>query len=455
MEKLSLCTPANYRKFIKKFLEYSKGNGPYVDCLSGEVPYAPVLPTKTDFFLTTSNVLDPDDPRYDPEDTLTEKIYLYVEPIYAKRSSEDSKDSKAKMDVSPLITSFAWSSTGQKDLAKAHRAALLLDIEHCVKRDRIVGQLLASLSPESTTLISNVAGFNDAVQTNNLWALFKEYLPLSHDRVSTSAVHKRTREFLTRTQTTALPEFIADFRTDSEQFLADWESTTYPGYVKIDGLLRNTFIEGVKGGHEYELLKPALESLALSRGSHRDASLQAAMDTLSSYHIRNKKLDSLETSVAFKGSAPTVVCALCHKQPALANDVLHHLVKKLYPDKPLPKFKPFQDVCDQCVRQLPRCKCGKSCSTPWHSNCAGCFKSKSNPKVKSEAPFQKASHESKAHVASSNVSAPSPHVMLPSHYNSQSSALLSPYGVQVQPRYPHNSAAYYPPSAPTWVKTTD
>ena len=74
MEKLSLCTPANYRKFIKKFLEYSKGNGPYVDCLSGEVPYAPVLPTKTDFFLTTSNVLDPDDPRYDPEDTLTEKI---------------------------------------------------------------------------------------------------------------------------------------------------------------------------------------------------------------------------------------------------------------------------------------------------------------------------------------------------------------------------------------------
>jgi hypothetical protein len=74
MEKLVLCTPANYRKFTKKFLEYSKGNGPYVDCLSGDVPYVPQLPTKTDYFLTTSNVLDPQDPSYDPANTLTENI---------------------------------------------------------------------------------------------------------------------------------------------------------------------------------------------------------------------------------------------------------------------------------------------------------------------------------------------------------------------------------------------
>jgi len=252
MDKLAQCTPANFRKFTKKFLESSKGNGPYVDCLNGDVEYLPKLPCKTDFFITTSNLHEPTDDEYDPLATITERIYLYVEPIYAtiklstasKEKLLDTSDSKEKTTLPSSLPApsqgpirFDWTTTGQRDLAKAYHAAALLDTSHRVKRDQIVAQLLALMSPESTTLLSNIAGFTLAVQTNDLWKLFKVYLPQSHDRVSTSAVHRRTRDFLTKVQMTTLPDFIAEFRLDTDQFKADWESDIYPGYVKIDGLL--------------------------------------------------------------------------------------------------------------------------------------------------------------------------------------------------------------------------
>jgi hypothetical protein len=175
-------------------------------------------------------------------DTITERIYLYVEPIYAPE--KDSSDTKAKSITASLIQApsktpirFEWTNTGQRDLAKAYHDAELLDTRHKVKRDQIVAQLLALLSPESTTLLSNIQGFTSAVQNNDLWKLFKEYLPQSHDRISTSAVHKRTREFLTKVQLTTLPDFIAEFRLDSEQFKDDWESDLHSGYVFFEMLL--------------------------------------------------------------------------------------------------------------------------------------------------------------------------------------------------------------------------
>ena len=167
MDKLASCTPANFRKFIQKFLESSKGNGPYVDCLVGDVPYVPKMPSKMDSFLTTSNMREETDPLYDPMQSTTERIYLYIEPIFPKQSDESKdKDSKAP---APGPIRFDWTTSGQRDLAKAYHAAELVDISHRNKRDVIVSQLLAHLSVESMTLLSNIPGFTVAVQTDDLW----------------------------------------------------------------------------------------------------------------------------------------------------------------------------------------------------------------------------------------------------------------------------------------------
>jgi hypothetical protein len=80
------------------------------------------------------------------------KIYLYVEPVYVKPPLE-SKDSVATLG--PIR--FDWTSTGYyRDLAKAYRDAEIVDTGYRSKRDFIVAQLISHLSPESTSLISNV-----------------------------------------------------------------------------------------------------------------------------------------------------------------------------------------------------------------------------------------------------------------------------------------------------------
>jgi hypothetical protein len=52
---------------------------------------------------------------------------------------------------------------------------------------------------------------------------------------------------MTKVQNSSLPDFIAEFKLVTEQFTVDWdrESDKYPGYLKIDGLLCDIFIEGV------------------------------------------------------------------------------------------------------------------------------------------------------------------------------------------------------------------
>ena len=441
MDKLAQCTPANFRKFTKKFLESSKGNGPYVDCLNGDVEYHPKLPCKTDFFITTSNLHEPTDDEYDPLATTTERIYLYVEPIYAsiKVSSDANATSTIIKAPSQGPIRFDWTSTGQRDLAKAYHAAELLDTSHKVKRDQIVAQLLALMSPESTTLLSNIEGFALAVQTNDLWKLFKVYLPHSHDRVSTSAVHKRTRDFLTKVQMTTLPDFIAEFRLDTDQFKADWESDVYPGYVKIDGLLRNAFVEGVKGGPECDLLKPALEALALSRGSHRDASLQTAFDALSSYHIRNKRHDVIETSIAFTATAPPRLCSGCNKSQCLSSAALTKIVNSIHKGWQIPPR--LQDdsgpgYCEQCIRNPPRCKCGKPRSAAWKLTCDLCWKQKKSVTKKDQG-MNNAGSDHRVNVAASSTATNTSTTPPPQPLHQHSFSTLPTAPPYPPPYYPH------------------
>ena len=60
--------------------------------------------------------------------------------------------------------------------------------------------------------------------------------------MSTSAVQKWTREFVSCTQDTPLAKFTDTFVNSSEQFITDLEDAACPGYLKIDALLAHTFV---------------------------------------------------------------------------------------------------------------------------------------------------------------------------------------------------------------------
>ena len=93
------------------------------------------MPSKMDSFLTTSNMRDETDPLYDPLQSTTERIYLYVEPIFAQQSdASKDKDSKAPAHA-PGPIRFDWTPSGQRDFAKAYHAAELVDVSHRNKRD--------------------------------------------------------------------------------------------------------------------------------------------------------------------------------------------------------------------------------------------------------------------------------------------------------------------------------
>jgi hypothetical protein len=102
--------------------------------MAGDALYHYKLRSESDLSITTSNPYEPIDPEYDPADTITERIYLHVEPIH-------NNDSEEK----PNPVRFAWTFTGQHDLAKAYHAVEIVDLNNKVKRDQIVAQRLAHL----------------------------------------------------------------------------------------------------------------------------------------------------------------------------------------------------------------------------------------------------------------------------------------------------------------------
>ena len=356
-----LCTTLNVKRFMENFLDEQKGQGPYVDALSSKQPYCPILPSKLDCVVLSSNPRSPHDPDYNPQETITENLYHHVIP---GRLNEQGQ------------TQFEWKPTGQNDLVSSIEKAKLQDLKYQEKRDQVLSKLLSLMSPESKTLLNNLHGFNDAKSRNDLWTIFTDYLPRSHNQVSTSAVQKRTREFLASIQDTEFPNFLENFFREADTFSSDWSSIEHPGYIRIEALLCNTFIQAVRQGKDSVLLKPALESLSGSGVTHLDATLQTARDTLLSYYIRNKAADNSEALASFKASAlspglreqlPSSTCTCCKAQPYVSLDILSSLFAaspqffnpKSYCDRAgVPMF------CRQCITAPPPCACGQSRDKP-------------------------------------------------------------------------------------------
>ena len=215
------CTTLNVKRFMENFLDEQKGQGPYVDALGHNKPYEPMFPSKLDFVVLSSNPKSPSDPDFDPLDTIEERLYVYVDPSVPNNEG---------------VVSFTWKSNGQSDLVSSLEKAKLQDTKHKEKRDQVLSKLLSLMSPESKTLLNNMHGFHDAKNQNDLWAIFREFLPKSHNQVSTSAVQKRTREFLSSIQDTEFTKFLENFFRNAETFTSDWSSTEHPGYIRIEAL---------------------------------------------------------------------------------------------------------------------------------------------------------------------------------------------------------------------------
>jgi hypothetical protein len=436
------CTLFNSKQFAEKFKESQKGRGTYVDALSLPTPYVFQPPGKMDYLLSEFNPRDTSDPLFDPDDVQIEKVYSFVVPDYP---------SNAKAGAPP--SSFKWTDTGQRDLVRAREKALDHDKSDRKLRDETLSRFLRLLSPQSRTLLNNTKGFADAVKDNDLWEIVNRLLPSSHNQVSTSAVQRRTREFLSSVQDSSLPAFTDTFVKASEQFIGDWDDAAHPGYIKIDALLSHTFIEAVRMGTEGDLLKPALEALSLNAGPHRSAVLQTAIDSLSGYYMRNKPTESIEQSVAFKASSGVSHCACCQTQPALGD---LHAVSALLTPRLLSLLKKYCTdtgqplYCAQCITHPPKCACGRAKLAPFHAKCSNCFR-KTRGKKGTDS-----SSDVKANVAQVEPTLPpvppspsmaqsypsAPPVPMPQH--------LAPYGMMAHYGYPpqHHPYGYVPPPLP-------
>ena len=439
--------------------------GRYVDALSTDVAYQATFPNKMDFRFAISNPRAPDDPDYDPTDVLTEKIYLYVLPTVTVHDSEE-KEGGRSVTIKTKTVSYEWTSTGQRDFTKAYKTAEDDDKADCIKRDQVISKLMKRLSPDSKTLLKNTNGYKEALAANNLWLIIKKFLPESHNQVSTSTVQKRTRAFLSSVQDCALHSFTETFSRDYEQFRNDWESAKHPGYIEIDPLVCNTFIQAIRQGVDHALLHPAIESLSLNTKSHRHASLQTAKDTIMSYYIRNKSADSVETSISgFQAmvKADALLCDSCKCKPCLSDHAMKNATSRFSPQDAAAYFNRKTSVprfCGTCVANPPPCSCGKRRLHAWYSSCTDCFKvrrlkSKKLVKdTKSDTPLR----DSKAHVAefNSNLSTPSTNNLQLHPLSIQPSASqhlpqhpypLQQYNSSFAPHLPTNNGYYYPPVA--------
>jgi hypothetical protein len=285
-------------------------------------------------------------------------------------------------------------------------------------RDQTVSRLLEQLCHESRTLLNTLKGSAVAIDNNQLWIIFNTLLPASHDQVSTSAVAKRTRELLSSVQSTSLPAFTESFTREAKQFTHDWESAIYPGYIKADSLLRNVFVEAIRGGADSVLLKPCLEHIALQAGDHRDASLITAQELLSSFYIRNKPSTSVEESVAFQGSGPPLQmptkCSLCHSGSCVASDDLASIVSKFSaPGNRVSRYLNNAGqprFCRSCLASPPPCACGSARTSAIHRVCNTCFrkKSKSSDSASSGKALIAPSASASASVPADPVPSPPP-----------------------------------------------
>ena len=364
------CTVLNCRRFMEKFLEENKGQGPHVDALSQSSPYVPVPPDKMDFIEFASNPRQPSDPDFDQADTDIERLYRYV-----------------MIDPSDKTQSFAWTRDGQRDLLKDRAAFEARERTFTDSRDRTLSRLLNQLSPESRTLLNNTPGFATALATNDLWTIFRVHLPASHDQVSTSAVQKRTRTFLSSSQSVPLPAFIEAFVRDADQFTSDWESAIHPGHIKIDALIRNTFVEAIRNGVDSALLQPAIEALSLSPTPHRDASFKTAQTSLSSYYIRNKPEASVEETAILKAATSSHVkapaCMVCNNRPRLSVSELTSVISSMARPRPVKGYlgpDGGPQYCQSCVLHPPACACGSPMAAPFHKLCRGCFQKQRSSK---------------------------------------------------------------------------
>jgi hypothetical protein len=386
----SICSPNNYKRFAEKFKEENRGQGPYVDALGTDAPYVPTLPGMHDYTAVKNYGYAEDDPLFNKERFTNEKIYKYVHLVAVDVTIEipdNSPDAKEGATMSHTIQrdELQWTTTGREAFVKAQTAAEKTEREDRAKRDQCVARLLAQLSPESRTLLNNMKGANAAIDNNDLWLIFNQLLPQSHNQVSTSAVAKRTRLLLSSTQDTSFPSFTESFAREAQQFTSDWESSLYPGYIKADALLCNVFIEAVREGVDSTLLKPCLEYIALlSAGDHRDAKLCDIQDALSSYYIRNKPSASVEESVAFQSlqlsssTTPASLCISCTKGTCVSVKDLTAIVAGL--PKPAPRVASFMNhqlqsrFCRSCIITPPHCACGQAKRHAFHKFCGACYK---------------------------------------------------------------------------------
>jgi len=188
------------------------------------------------------------------------------------------------------------------------------------------------------------------------------------------------------------------------------------------------------------LLKPALEALALSRGSHRDASLQTAFDALSSYHIRNKRQDLIETSIAFTATSSLRLCSACNKSQCLSSAALIKVVHSIHKNWHIPER--FQDdsgpgYCEQCLRYPPRCKCGKPRSAAWKLTCDVCWKQKKSATKKDQS-VNNAGHEHRVNVAASSTAPSTSTTPSPQSLNQQAFLTLPTAPPYPPPYYQHS-----------------
>lgn len=193
---------------------------------------------------------------------------------------------------------------------------------------------------------------------------------------------------LSSVQSTPLPAFTESFARDAIQFGHDWDSIEHPGFIKTDALLRNVFVEAIRAGTDSSLLKPCLEQLALTSGGHRDASLSAAQDYLSSFYIRNKPPPSVEEEVAFKSvvvpSSISRPCALCPAGKCVSADELALMISSLKNPASQPRFycgdKGTPRFCRSCILSPPPCACGSPRTLVFHKLCKTCFQRTKSPK---------------------------------------------------------------------------
>jgi hypothetical protein len=144
------------------------------------------------------------------------------------------------------------------------------------------------------------------------------------------------------------------------------------------------------------------------------------LDALSSYHIRNKRQDLIETSVAFVALTSTRLCSGCNKSQCLSSAALAKVINSLHKGWHIPER--LQDdngpgYCEQCLRHPPRCKCGKPRSAAWKLTCDTCWKQKKSTTKKDQSMHSVGTgNDHRASVASSTVTnTPAPPILISQH----------------------------------------